>query len=88
MRSDVRIEDARFPAWIVPDTTDVLPVAPVGVHVVVDEHHLVVLRAVAPVDVKVLGEEAGDVLARAVGVVARVVEFALGGVDEAHAGRG
>lgn len=63
----------------------VLPVAPVAVDVVVAQQALVPLRADAPVDAQVLGQEGGHVLAQPVGRVAREEELAHAGVDEAVA---
>lgn len=79
------VEDARFTARIVAHPSDVLPVAPVGGDVVVDEHALVPLGAETPVKGEVLGEKGSDILACPVRRVARVVEFALAGVNESHA---
>ncbi|KAI3484322.1 hypothetical protein L1887_52635 [Cichorium endivia] len=71
-------------ARIVADARHVLPVAPVGVGVVIHQPALEELGAVTPVPAQVLGEEARDVLATAVGHEAGVDELDHVGVNQRH----
>lgn len=80
------VEDASVATRVVAHTSHVLPVGPVGRHIVVDEHTLVPLCSIAPVDAEVLGEEASNILPGSVGSVPCVVELSLRRVDQAHAG--
>ena len=72
-------------ARVVADACDVLPIAPVGVGIVVDEPALEEFGAVLPVPLKILCEEGGDVLAASVGHEAGEDEFGHVGVDEGYA---
>ena len=54
-------------SWVIAHTSIVVPVlASVAVDIVVDEHGLEISRAPAPIDVLLLGEEAGYILPAAI----------------------
>lgn len=80
-----RVEDSSCAARVVPHTGYVLPVGPVGGHIIVHEQHLVPLCAIPPVDLHVLCEEASDVLPSPVGCVAGVQKLSLRCINEPHA---
>lgn len=81
-----RVESPRLPR-IIPNTSIILPIAPIAANIIICQQGLVPFGAEAPVDAQVLREEGGDVLAQPVGRVAREEELAHAGVDEAVARR-
>lgn len=70
---------------IVADASGVVPVAPVAAHVVVDQQGLEPLCAHVPVDAQIFGQEAGHVLAAAIGHEARGGQLSHIGVHEGKA---
>lgn len=77
-----RVEDAIVGSRVIADSGSVLPVAPVGPNVVVDQIGFVPLGSVAPVNLEILGQETCHDLPGPVGSVTGVVQLPLRSVDE------
>jgi len=72
-----RVEDACITSGVITDTRHVLPVRPVGRHIIIYQHGFVPFSSVAPINAKMLCKEAGDILSGSVRGVAGMVEFTL-----------
>jgi hypothetical protein len=77
-----RIEHPRFSSGVITDPRHILPVAPVGADIVIDQHTFVPFCSQLPVDPQVLGQITGYVLPGSVARVAREQQFSLAGVNE------
>ena len=75
------VEIAVF-AWVAADACYIVPVAPVGAGVIVDEEAFEVFGAHLPVHFQVFYQKRGHILAAAVAHKAGGIEFAHVGVDE------